>query len=33
MHPLVSLLARRPNLVRMPGVGIAAGLDVPAVQA
>ncbi len=33
MHPLVSLLARRPELVRMPGVGIAAGLDVPAVQA
>jgi preprotein translocase subunit SecD len=33
MHPLVSLLARRPGLVRLPGVGIAAGLDVPAVQA
>ena len=29
MHPLVSVLARRPSLVRMPGVGIAAGLDVP----
>ncbi len=27
MHPLVSILARNPNLVRMPGVGIAAGLD------
>jgi hypothetical protein len=24
---LVSILARNPNLVRMPGVGIAAGLD------
>ena len=33
MHPLVSLLARRTELVRLPGVGIAAGLDVPAVQA
>ncbi len=30
MHPLVSLMARRPSLVRMPGVGIAAGLDAPA---
>ncbi len=29
MHPFVTLLARRPSLVRMPGVGIAAGLDVP----
>jgi preprotein translocase subunit SecD len=27
MHPLVSILARHPRLVRMPGVGIAAGLD------
>ena len=33
MHPLVVLLARRPNLVRMPKVGIAAGLDVPEVRA
>jgi preprotein translocase subunit SecD len=30
MHPLVSLMARRSSLVRMPGVGIAAGLDAPA---
>ncbi len=28
MHPVVSLLARRPHLVRARGVGIAAGLDV-----
>jgi preprotein translocase subunit SecD len=28
MHPLVWLLARRPALVRMPGIGIASGLDV-----
>ncbi len=28
MHPMVSLLARRPELVRLPGVGIAAALDV-----
>ena len=33
MHPLVTLLARRPSLVRLPGVGIAAGLDVPEVRA
>jgi len=33
MHPLVSLMARRPDLVRMRGVGIAAGLDMPAVTA
>ncbi len=33
MHPVVSLLARRPELVRMRGVGIAAGLDAPAVTA
>ncbi len=33
MHPFVSLLARRPNLVRVPKVGIAAGLDVPEVRA
>jgi preprotein translocase subunit SecD len=32
MHPLVSLMARRPALVRMRGVGIAAGLDVPEVK-
>jgi preprotein translocase subunit SecD len=33
MHPFVSLLARRPELVRMRGVGIAAGLDAPGVPA
>jgi len=33
MHPLVSIMARRPKLVTMPGVGIGAGLDAPAVQA
>jgi len=33
MHPLVSILARNPALVRMRGVGIAAGLDAPGVQA
>lgn len=33
MHPLVALMARRPALVRMPGVGIAAGLDAPEVRA
>jgi preprotein translocase subunit SecD len=27
MHPVVVLLARRPGLVRMRGIGIAAGLD------
>jgi preprotein translocase subunit SecD len=27
MHPVVSLMARRPHLVRMKGIGIAAGLD------
>ena len=27
MHPLVSILARNPRLVSMPGVGIGAGLD------
>jgi preprotein translocase subunit SecD len=31
MHPVVSLMARRSSLVRMPGVGIGAGLDAPAV--
>jgi preprotein translocase subunit SecD len=33
MWPFVSVLARRPALVRMPGVGIGAGLDVPEVMA
>jgi preprotein translocase subunit SecD len=33
MHPIVSLMARRPELVRMPGVGIAAGLDAKGVVA
>ncbi len=33
MHPLVSLMARKPELVRMRGVGIAAGLDAPGVLA
>jgi len=33
MWPFVSVLARRPALVRMAGVGIGAGLDVPEVQA
>jgi preprotein translocase subunit SecD len=33
MHPVVSLLARRPELVRMRGVGIGAGLDAPHVTA
>lgn len=28
MHPTVALMARRPALVRMRGVGIASGLDV-----
>jgi preprotein translocase subunit SecD len=28
MHPLVALMARRPTLVRMRGIGIASGLDV-----
>jgi preprotein translocase subunit SecD len=31
MHPLVSLLARRPGLVGLRGFGIAAGLDAPTV--
>jgi preprotein translocase subunit SecD len=31
MHPLVSLMARRPSLVRMRGFGIASGLDAPEV--
>ncbi len=33
MHPLVALMARRPALVRMRGIGIAAGLDAPEVRA
>jgi preprotein translocase subunit SecD len=33
MHPFVLLLARRPRLIRMPGIGIAAGLDTPEVKA
>ncbi|MCU1458926.1 MAG: protein-export rane protein SecD [Actinomycetia bacterium] len=33
MHPLVSLMARKPSLVRMRNVGIAAGLDSPEVVA
>jgi preprotein translocase subunit SecD len=28
MHPVVSLMARRPRLVKMHGIGIEAGLDV-----
>ena len=28
MHPMVSVLARRPALVQLPGVGIAPALDV-----
>jgi preprotein translocase subunit SecD len=33
MHPAVLLMTRRPSLVRMPGFGIASGLDVPEVRA
>jgi preprotein translocase subunit SecD len=33
MWPFVSVLARRPALVRMGGFGIGRGLDVPEVQA
>ena len=33
MHPLVALMSRRPNLVRMPTVGIASGLDAPELRA
>jgi len=33
MHPLVSILARKPHLVRMKGFGIGAGLDHPEVVA
>jgi preprotein translocase subunit SecD len=32
MWPFVSILARRPSLVRMRGVGIAAGLDTPEAE-
>jgi preprotein translocase subunit SecD len=33
MHPVVSLMARRPELVRMRGIGIGVGLDVPEARA
>jgi preprotein translocase subunit SecD len=33
MYPLVVLMSRRPHLVRMKGIGIAAGLDAPGVTA
>jgi len=33
MHPLVSILARSPRLVRLPGVGIASALDVAGATA
>jgi preprotein translocase subunit SecD len=33
MHPAVVLLSRRPELVRLPAVGIGAGLDAPGVRA
>jgi preprotein translocase subunit SecD len=33
MHPLVSIMARHPHLVRMKGFGIGAGLDQPQVAA
>jgi len=33
MYPMVSFMARRPRLVRMRGIGIASGLDVPEVRA
>lgn len=33
MHPIVSILARKPHLVRMKGFGIGAGLDHPEVVA
>ncbi|MDQ1520888.1 MAG: preprotein translocase subunit SecD [Actinomycetota bacterium] len=32
MHPLVVLMARRSTLVRLPGIGIASGLDVAGVK-
>ena len=33
MYPLVVLMSRRPHLVRMRGIGMAAGLDAPGVVA
>jgi preprotein translocase subunit SecD len=33
MYPVVLLLSRRPFLVRMPGIGIASGLDVAEARA
>jgi preprotein translocase subunit SecD len=33
MHPLVSIMARHPRLVRMKGFGIGSGLDHPEVVA
>jgi len=33
MHPMVSVLARQPKLVQLPGVGIASALDVPGAVA
>jgi preprotein translocase subunit SecD len=33
MYPLVVIMSRHPELVRMRGVGIAAGLDAPGVAA
>jgi preprotein translocase subunit SecD len=32
MHPAVTILSRRPHLVRLPVFGIAVGLDVPEVR-
>jgi preprotein translocase subunit SecD len=33
MHPMVSVLARRPKLVQLPGIGIASALDVQGATA
>jgi preprotein translocase subunit SecD len=33
MHPVVSIMARHPHLVRMKGFGIGSGLDHPEVVA
>jgi preprotein translocase subunit SecD len=33
MHPMVSIMARNPKLVRLPGVGIASALDVAGATA
>ena len=33
MHPMVMVLARNPKLVRLPGVGIGAALDVAGATA